>query len=97
MLVLTRKLDEKIMIGDDIVLTIIDLRNDGVRIGIEAPRDVKVHRAEVVDAVSSENRIAADSAADIDAEALRRLLAANGGQLTVTIPTSETTEPGQPS
>lgn len=47
MLVLTRKIDEQIKIGDDITITIIKLRNNQVRIGIEAPRDVRVLRGEL--------------------------------------------------
>ncbi|TWU18434.1 carbon storage regulator CsrA [Allorhodopirellula heiligendammensis] len=53
MLVLTRKLNEKIKIGDDITITIIKLRNNQIRIGIEAPRDVRVLRAELEKAVAS--------------------------------------------
>jgi carbon storage regulator len=47
MLVLSRKRNEQIMIGDSIVLTIVDIRGDKVRLGIEAPSDVPVHRHEV--------------------------------------------------
>lgn len=86
MLVLTRKLNEKITIGDDIVITVIDIKNDAVRIGIEAPRDVKVHRAEVLDAVSVENRKAAG---ETDTAALTALIAASGGKLVVTLPTRD--------
>jgi carbon storage regulator len=60
-LVLTRKYGEQIMIGDDIVITIMESRGDAVRIGIEAPRGVKVSRAEVVAAVTEENRAAAST------------------------------------
>lgn len=52
------------MIGDNIVITIVDVRSDGVRIGIEAPRSVRVNRAEVVEAISKANREAAASDAD---------------------------------
>ena len=52
MLVLTRKPGEKILLGDDIVITVLDSRGDSVRIGIEAPRGVKIQRDEVVRAVS---------------------------------------------
>ncbi|QDU29897.1 Carbon storage regulator [Anatilimnocola aggregata] len=48
MLVLSRKRDERILIGDSIVVTIVDIRGDKVRIGIEAPSDVAVHREEVL-------------------------------------------------
>lgn len=47
MLVLSRHRDEAIMIGDDVVITIVDIRGDKVRLGIEAPKDVPVHRKEV--------------------------------------------------
>ena len=55
MLVLTRKPGEKILIGDDIVITVLDARGDSVRIGIDAPRGVKIQRDEVVRAVSEAN------------------------------------------
>ena len=51
MLVLSRKRDEKIVIGDRIVITIVEVRGDKVRLGIEAPTDVPVHRQEVYDAI----------------------------------------------
>ena len=51
MLVLSRQLDESIMIGDDIRITVVDIRGDKVRLGIEAPRDVSVHRHEVYAAI----------------------------------------------
>lgn len=51
MLVLSRKKDEKIMIGESITLMVIEIRGDKVRLGIEAPRDVAVHREEVYDAI----------------------------------------------
>lgn len=47
MLVLTRRPGESIMIGDDIVVTVLDVRGDVVRVGIRAPRSVQVHREEV--------------------------------------------------
>ncbi|MCI0362817.1 MAG: carbon storage regulator CsrA [Phycisphaerales bacterium] len=59
MLVLSRQRDETIMIGDDIELTIVDIRGDKVRIGIKAPADVAVHRKEVYDAIKRENEQAA--------------------------------------
>ena len=63
MLVLTRKKGERVMIGDDIVVTVIDVRGDGVRIGFDAPRGVSIQRAEVVSAVKEANTDAAASAA----------------------------------
>ncbi|MFM7165112.1 MAG: carbon storage regulator CsrA [Planctomyces sp.] len=51
MLVLSRQSDETIVIGDNIRVTIVEVRGDKVRIGIEAPRDVSVHRQEIYDAI----------------------------------------------
>ena len=51
MLALTRRIDQQIIIGDDIVITLVDIQGDQVRIGIEAPREVPVHRMEVYDAI----------------------------------------------
>ena len=55
MLVLSRQRDETIMIGDDIELTIVDIRGDKVRIGIKAPTRIAVHRKEVYEAIKREN------------------------------------------
>ena len=59
MLVLSRHRDESIIIGDDIVLTVVDIRGDKVRLGIEAPQDIPVHRREVYEAIQRENSRAA--------------------------------------
>ena len=59
MLVLSRQRDETIMIGDDVELTIVDIRGDKVRVGIKAPVHVAVHRKEVYDAIKRENEQAA--------------------------------------
>jgi len=63
MLILSRKINEKIMIGDDISVSIIDIRGDQVRLGVDAPKSVKVFRQEVFDAIKAENKAAAQSAA----------------------------------
>jgi carbon storage regulator len=55
MLVLSRQRDETIMIGDDIEITVVDIRGDKVRLGINAPRLVQVHRKEVYEAIKREN------------------------------------------
>lgn len=55
MLVLSRHRDESIMIGDDVVVTIVDIRGDKVRLGIEAPSDIPVHRQEVYEAIKRHN------------------------------------------
>jgi len=56
MLVLSRHRDESIIIGDDIVITVVDIRGDKVRLGIAAPIEISVHRREVYEAIQSENR-----------------------------------------
>jgi carbon storage regulator len=58
MLVLSRNRDETIMIGDDIEITIVDIRGDKVRLGINAPPSVAVHRKEVYEAIKRENQAA---------------------------------------
>ena len=55
MLVLSRQRDESIIIGDNIVFTIVDIRGDKVRLGIQAPTEIPVHRQEVYDAIQREN------------------------------------------
>jgi carbon storage regulator len=59
MLVLSRQRDQTIMIGDDIEITVVDIRGDKVRLGINAPQHITVHRKEVYEAVKRENRAAA--------------------------------------
>ncbi|MCL2330839.1 MAG: carbon storage regulator CsrA [Phycisphaerae bacterium] len=59
MLVLSRQRDQTIMIGDDIEITVVDIRGDKVRLGINAPGNVPVHRKEVYDAIQRENQEAA--------------------------------------
>ena len=55
MLVLSRHRDESIMIGDDVVITVVDIRGDKVRLGIDAPQHIPVHRQEVYEAIKREN------------------------------------------
>jgi carbon storage regulator len=64
MLVLSRQRDESIIIGDNIVVTVVDVRGDKVRLGIEAPREVSVHRREVYEAIQRENQQAAKISLD---------------------------------
>jgi len=59
MLVLSRRRDQAIMIGDDVEITVVDIRGDKVRLGIKAPTTVAVHRREVFDAIREENQAAA--------------------------------------
>lgn len=72
MLVLSRRIGESVVVGTDVVLTILEVRGDIVRVGIEAPRDVPVHRREVFEAIEASNR----SAASPDTDAVSALTAA---------------------
>ncbi len=64
MLVLTRRAGESVIIGDEVVVTVVEVRGDVVRLGIQAPREVKVHREEVYRAVGEANAAAARSSDD---------------------------------
>lgn len=64
MLVLSRKVGECILIGDSIVLTVVEVRGEQVRLGIDAPRSVAIHRKELLDQVVAENIEAAATAQD---------------------------------
>jgi carbon storage regulator len=61
MLILSRRTNEKIVIGDDVTITIIDVKGDQVRLGVDAPRHVKVFRQEVFAEIESENKAAVQS------------------------------------
>ena len=71
MLVLSRHRDESIIIGDDIKITVVDIRGDKVRLGINAPVEIPVHRQEVYEAIQRENR----QAAQMDPNAAREAIA----------------------
>ena len=73
MLVLTRRVQQSIVIGKDVVVTVLEVRGDQVRIGISAPRDVDVHREEVYEELQEANRSAASPSADA-VSALGKLL-----------------------
>ena len=60
MLVLSRQKDESIIIGDDVEVTIVDVRGDKVRLGITAPKEISVHRKEVYEAIQREKKAAAE-------------------------------------
>ena len=62
MLVLSRQKDESIMIGDDIEIAVVDVRGDKVRIGINAPRSVSVHRKEIYERIQEEQKASAQVA-----------------------------------
>jgi carbon storage regulator len=73
MLVLTRRAGESVMIGDDVVITVLEARGDVIRLGIQAPRDVQVHREEVWKELQAVNREAASPTEDA-VQALNRML-----------------------
>lgn len=75
MLILTRRVGESIVVGDDIVLTVFEVRGDAVRIGIEAPRSVKVNRKEIYEEIQRSNAQAVSSSDDA-VDALRGALGA---------------------
>jgi carbon storage regulator len=77
-LVLTRRPGESIMIGDDVVVTVLDVRGDVVRVGIKAPRSVQVHREEVYRELQKANLDAA-SPSEHAVEALSEMLRSGGG------------------
>ncbi len=79
MLVLTRRSSQSIVIGKDIVVTVLEVRGDQVRIGVSAPRDVDVHREEVFLELQEANRSAASPSAEA-VEALGQLLPPTTGQ-----------------
>ncbi len=56
MLVLSRQIGEQIYIGDDVIVTLIDIRGDKARIGVEAPKDIPVHRREIAERISRERQ-----------------------------------------
>lgn len=73
MLVLTRRANQSIMIGHDIVVTVLEVRGDQVRLGIRAPRSVDVHREEVFAALQDANKAAATTPTDEALAALDEL------------------------
>jgi len=74
MLILTRKVNERVIIGDEIEVSIVEIRGDQVKLGIAAPRTVKVFRHEVYVAIQEENRLAADSTPSAPLPSIPRLV-----------------------
>lgn len=77
MLVLTRKAGEKIQIGDDISILIMEIKGKQVRLGIEAPSDIKVHREEIYQRIKEEN-IKASKVECLEVDKLKKLLDQKG-------------------
>ena len=61
MLALTRKVGESIVIGGGIVVTVVDIKGDNIRLGIEAPKEIKIYRGEIYNAIVNENKLAVAS------------------------------------
>lgn len=61
MLALTRKVGEKLIIDDNIILTIVEIKGDNIRVAIDAPKKIKIYRGEIYDAIVNENKMAAAS------------------------------------
>ena len=66
MLVVSRRVGESVVIGDDITISVLDVRGDVIRIGIDAPRSVAVHRSELLEQLAQSNQEAASSADAVD-------------------------------
>jgi carbon storage regulator len=71
-LVLSRRIGESVVIGNDVVVTVLEVRGDIIRLGIDAPREVTVHRQEVFEAIEAANK----SAASPDSESVSALASA---------------------
>ncbi len=69
MLILTRRAGETVMIGSDVTITVLGVKGNQVRIGINAPKDVAVHREEIYERIQSENSAEAAEAGDSEAKA----------------------------
>jgi len=79
MLVLTRKVGESINIGDNIKISIMDIKGRSVRVGVEAPRTMSIHREEVYSRIQEENRLAS-SWQTVDIASLKDLMGGMGGK-----------------
>lgn len=80
MLVLSRRVGESVVVGDDVTITVLEVRGDVVRIGIDAPRSVSVHRAELLAEMASSNQEAASPSEDAVASLAEELTQALRGR-----------------
>lgn len=64
MLILTRRVNETVMIGDEVTLTVLGVKGNQVRVGVQAPREIAVHREEIYERIQQEQRLAAHPDAD---------------------------------
>lgn len=78
MLALTRKVGEQIIIDDNIVLTIVEIKGETIRVAIEAPKKIKIYRGEIYDAIVNENKMAAAPQNVAGLETLKELQIKNG-------------------
>lgn len=74
MLVLARKINESIMIGDDIEIVVVDIKGDQVKLGIRAPKNVAIHRTEIYQEIQNQNKEAAQSVSPDKLRDLQKLL-----------------------
>jgi carbon storage regulator len=74
MLVLTRKKDQALVIGDDIEITVLDIQGDQIRLGVEAPKNVKIFRKELYLEILEENKNAAKPAARVQNSDIKNIL-----------------------
>lgn len=77
MLALTRRLGERLVIGDDVVVTIVDVKGDNVRLAIQAPKEIKIYRGEIYDAIAAENQQAVAPAQAGTLDAVQEILRKN--------------------
>lgn len=75
MLALARKINQSIVIGNDIEITLLEIKGDQIKIGINAPKSVPIYRKEIYEQIQDENKKAAQ--ADVDVQSLKNLFAGN--------------------
>lgn len=73
MLALTRKIGERIVIGDNVTVTVVDIKGDSIRLAIDAPKEVKIYRGELYDAIVAENKQSASPAVDLSKDVFEKI------------------------